>query len=284
VEQVAEASDSQASEPTTHHVAAASGKTDAWVEKLKGQTIVEDAIEGNPDRAAKVSRQHERLMSKMGHQMQADLKLTESHGAYDTMTMLHQYGAGKQDYLLASDSEVEPVSGQAGLCPAGVPEKHYDISAIDVEITLNRWADYYVGYMYVLTENLDKVRDEEAANAAAREKEGYDPGAVATGLQNNWIQPLVIRGNQGDCVKFTLRNQLMGGEGVSMQIPVREFRAAIRTKATISTGSASRNSVSGGRLKRCTTTPWATREQPADSIMAMPTVRAVAAASRARTS
>ncbi len=145
-----------------HNVAAASGKTNTWVERLKGQTIVEDSIEGNPDRAAKVELQHERLMSKMGHQMQADLKLAESSGAYDTMTMLHQYGAGKADYLLASDNEIEPVSGPAGLCPAGVPEKKYDISAIDVEITLNRWLDYYVGYMYVLTENLEKVREEEA--------------------------------------------------------------------------------------------------------------------------
>ncbi|MDR4485063.1 MAG: hypothetical protein R3B95_17965 [Nitrospirales bacterium] len=201
-----------------HNVAAASGKTKNWVERLKGQTIVEDSIEGNPERAAKVNRQHERIMSKMGHQMQADLKLMEGNGAYDTATMLHQYGAGPADYLLASDNEIEPVSGQPGLCPAGVPEKHYDISAIDVEITLNRWLDYYVGYMYVLTENLEKVREEEAVNAAAREKEGYDPGAVETGLQNNWIQPLVIRGNQGDCVRFTLRNQLITGEGVSLQI------------------------------------------------------------------
>ncbi|WNM58451.1 hypothetical protein [Candidatus Nitrospira allomarina] len=213
-EEIQEERDSHAG----HNVAAASGKTNNWVERLKGQTIVEDSMEGNPDRALNVDRQHERLMSKMGHQMQADLKLMEGSGAYDTATMLHQYGAGPADYLLASDNEIEPVSGQPGVCPAGVPEKHYDISAIDVEITLNRWLDYYVGYMYVLTENLEKVREEEAANAAAREKEGYDPGAVETGLQNNWIQPLVIRGNQGDCVRFTLRNQLITGEAVSLQI------------------------------------------------------------------
>ena len=47
-----------------HNVVAASGKTNGWVERLKRQTIVEDSIEGNPDRAAKVDRQHERLMSK----------------------------------------------------------------------------------------------------------------------------------------------------------------------------------------------------------------------------
>ena len=41
---------------------------------------------------------------------------------------------------------------------------------INVEITLNRWQDYYPGYMYVLTENIEKVRAEEAKNKAAREK------------------------------------------------------------------------------------------------------------------
>ncbi|GIW53706.1 MAG: hypothetical protein KatS3mg082_0110 [Nitrospiraceae bacterium] len=73
------------------------------------------------------------------------------------------------------------------------------------------WLDYYPGYMYVLTENIDKVREEEAKNREARGREGHDPGAVKNGLQNQWIQPLVIRGNQGDCVKITLRNQLEGG-------------------------------------------------------------------------
>ena len=61
---------------------------------------------------------------------------------------------------------------------------------INVEITLNRWLDFYPGYMYVLTENIDKARAEEAKNKEARDKEGFDPGAVSTGLQgdisNRW--------------------------------------------------------------------------------------------------
>jgi FtsP/CotA-like multicopper oxidase with cupredoxin domain len=83
---------------------------------------------------------------------------------------------------------------------------------ISVEISLNRWQDFYPGYMYVLTENIDKVREEEAKNKAAREKE-FDPGAVTTGLQGDYIQPLVIRGNQGDCVKIILRNQMKDEQG-----------------------------------------------------------------------
>ena len=97
------------------------------------------------------------------------------------------------------------MSNKGGRCPSTAPVKEYDISAINAEITLNAWLDYYPGVMYVLTENLDKVRAEEAKNAAAREVVGHtDPGAIIAGVQDQWIQPLVIRGNQGDCVKFTL--------------------------------------------------------------------------------
>ena len=62
---------------------------------------------------------------------------------------------------------------------------------INIEITLNRWLDFYPGYMYVLTQDIDKARAEETKNREARDKEGFDPGAVSTGLQGDAIQPLV---------------------------------------------------------------------------------------------
>ncbi len=186
-----------------------------WVEALKGQTVVENSIEGRADRAALVEQQHNRMME----QMQKDMNHAPNTGAFNTMSMIHQYGAGKGNGLLASSPGVEPVSGKGGNCPATAPVRKYDISAINAEISLNQWLDFYPGYMYVLTEDIEKVRAEEAKNAAAREKEGHtDPGGVKNGLQDQWIQPLVIRGNQGDCVKFTLRNQLEGGEEVSLHI------------------------------------------------------------------
>ena len=80
----------------------------------------------------------------------------DNTGAFNTMSMMHQYGAGKENALLMSNSGGEPVSGTGGLCPKTAPVKHYDISAINVEITLNQWLDYYPGYMYVLTENIEK--------------------------------------------------------------------------------------------------------------------------------
>jgi hypothetical protein len=215
--------------------AAMAHQTQPWFEQLKGQTVVEDALEGRPQRAAMVEQQHDRIMS----QMQQDLQANMTGGFFNTMSTMHQYGAGGQDYLLVSDPRNEPVAMTGGRCPAGAPVRKYDISAINAEITLNQWLDFYPGYMYVLTENLDKVRAEEAKNKEAREKEGYDPGAVIQGLQNQWIQPLVIRANQGDCVKLTLRNQLEGGEDVSLHIHGSSMLISATGKAASTTNADS---------------------------------------------
>ena len=190
---------------TMIHKAGMTSPSPGWAEKLKGQTIVEDAMEGRAERAALVEQQHERMMQ----QMQQDMEHGGSNtGAFNGMSMIHQYGGGPQNGLLAS-SDAEPVSMTGGLCPKTAQVRNYDISAINVEITLNQWLDYYPGYMYALTENLEKIRAEEAKNAEAREAEGHhDPGGVKNGIQDQWIQPLVIRGNQGDCVKITLTQSI----------------------------------------------------------------------------
>ena len=203
-------------EPTDLHVAA--HNQPAWAEQLKGQTIVEDAKEGHVERTAMMERQHQRIMEKINEQMVHDAEVQRTGGQYNNINMMHQYGAGNQDILLMSNPSAEPVSIGGGRCPVTAPVRSYDVSAINVEITLNMWLDFYPGYMYVLTENIDKVRAEETKNKEARDVEGYNPGAVMNGLQNQWIQPLVLRGNQGDCIKLTLRNQLEGDEEVSLNI------------------------------------------------------------------
>ncbi len=187
-----------------------------WAQQLKGQTIVEDAISGRANRSALVELQHNRLMEQMARQVEAGL--VTNTGLFNGMSTMHQYDG--QGYLLASQPGVEPVATSGGRCPSTAPVRKYDISAINVEITLNQWLDFYPGYMYVLTENVEKVRAEEAKNAKAREneKDQYDPGAVTNGIQGDYIQPLVIRGNQGDCIKITLRNALEGGDAVSLHI------------------------------------------------------------------
>ena len=65
--------------------------------------------------------------------------------------MMHQYGAGGSGHA----PDVRSSGGTGGLtgggkCPATAPVRQYNVSAINVEITLNQWLDFYPGYMYVL--------------------------------------------------------------------------------------------------------------------------------------
>ncbi|UCH91638.1 MAG: hypothetical protein JSU60_02735, partial [Nitrospirota bacterium] len=79
------------SHETMIHKAGMTSPSPGWAEKLKGQTIVEDALEGRAERAALVEQQHERMMQ----QMQQDLEHGGSNtGAFNSMSMIHQYGGG----------------------------------------------------------------------------------------------------------------------------------------------------------------------------------------------
>jgi hypothetical protein len=88
-------------------------------------------------------------------------------------------------------------------CPTVAPVKTFNVSAIDVDITLNRFGDHDpTGKMYVLTEHIPDVRAEEQAAL---------PNRVSTGLREDPIQPLVIRANEGDCVKIHFTNSTATG-------------------------------------------------------------------------
>ena len=232
------AAEPPASEPQSHQGHASAVSMPGWTQTLKGQTIVEESLEGRGGRSEKVELQHHRLMRQMDQQMSGDAQAQWTSGGYNGMSMMHQYmGQDGSSFLLMSDNKAEPVGMDGGKCPVGVPVKHYDVSMINAEITLNRWQDFYPGYMYVLTENIDKVRAEEAKNKAARDAE-WDPGAVSTGLQGDMIQPLVIRGNQGDCVRITLRNQ-MNDEAGSLHIHGSSMVISASGKAATTTNSDS---------------------------------------------
>jgi hypothetical protein len=93
----------------------------------------------------------------------------------------------------------------------------YDVVATNVEITLNRFLDHDPsGRMYVLQEELGRVRQEEAQNRVARS--GTGEPAVSLGLQGDTIQPLALRVNQGECLRITLQNDLKAGELASLHV------------------------------------------------------------------
>jgi FtsP/CotA-like multicopper oxidase with cupredoxin domain len=118
--------------------------------------------------------------------------------------------------LLGNNDGRESVAPGTRCAPAA-PLRAYHVIAINVQITLNRYLDYDPqGRMYVLEEDLARVRQEEAQNKAARASKGEM--AVSLGLQGDAIQPLVLRVNQGECLRVTLRNDLTNNEPASLHI------------------------------------------------------------------
>ncbi|HXC61646.1 MAG TPA: multicopper oxidase domain-containing protein, partial [Nitrospiria bacterium] len=185
----------------------------SWQSRLKDQINREDSQEGRTGHSDQVDAAMQKLMGEISKGANEHAAHTGNPGPFSDMSMMQQMD---RSFFLGPTGVSESVTG-GGHCPSNAQVKEYDISAINVEITINQWLDYFPGYMYVLTDNLQKVRDEEKINREARKKPGYDPGAVSNGLQTDMIQPLNIRGNQGDCIIITLRNQ-MKDDDVSLHI------------------------------------------------------------------
>jgi len=144
------------------------------------------------------------------------------------------FGAGHEtnDGLpLAASTDESVTPGSA--CAGSAPVRAFDVVAINVDITLNRYLDHDPqGRMYVLESELPRVRDEEARNNAARAF-GSEPG-VSIGLQGDAIQPLTLRVNQGDCLRITLRN-VLDGEPASLHIHGSSLRVAGTSEPAIAT-------------------------------------------------
>src|SRR3989338_4428054 len=155
------------------------------------------------------------LQEKMARAVEQIEKQVKSKGPF-------QGAAGhamQQGVLLVAEDMDKVVVSQGSRCPANAPVRTFDITAVNVEITLNRFGDFFPGYIFVLTENLEALRAEEAKNKAARESDDatFSKGGVSNGLQGDLIQPLAIRANQGDCVRITLQNKI-DGEPTNMVI------------------------------------------------------------------
>lgn len=100
-------------------------------------------------------------------------------------------------------STAQAQTGGYNPCTDGGPLRVYDVSAIHVEITLNRFGDHNPdGYMYALTGRVPEIRAQEAAAL---------PGRVSIGLRQDPIQPLVIRAAMGECLRIHFKNELTDG-------------------------------------------------------------------------
>ncbi|WP_083707148.1 multicopper oxidase domain-containing protein [Intrasporangium flavum] len=91
-------------------------------------------------------------------------------------------------------------TGAAGCLDGGPVDRSFDVTAIDVNIPINRFGDHDpLGKMYVLTSKVAAVRAQEASQK------------VSVGLRDDAIQPLVIRANEGECVQIRVTNSASGG-------------------------------------------------------------------------
>jgi hypothetical protein len=100
---------------------------------------------------------HDRMMEEVKRQQE----FIGQKGGYSTGANSHML---QQGVLLVAEDPTKVVVSNGQRCPANAPMKEYHVSAISIEITLNRFLDYFPGYMYVLKENVEKARGEEAAN------------------------------------------------------------------------------------------------------------------------
>src|SRR5262249_9657559 len=84
------------------------------------------------------------------------------------------------------------------------PARTYNVAATNVKSPANRFGDTDpLGMMYVLDQNISAVRSEESSQQ------------VSTGLREDPIQPLVIRGNLGECVTINFTNRTTQGLNAS---------------------------------------------------------------------
>ena len=125
-------------------------------------------------------------------------------------------GNPNEGFVLKSGTAEESVQLGA-TCPSDTPVREYNVVAINVVITLNRFLDHDPhGRMFVLEEESARVRREEAQNRTARGSSAES--AVSLGLQGDAIQPLTIRVNQGECLRVNLTNNLVDRESASLHI------------------------------------------------------------------
>ena len=168
------------------------------------------------------------LAKRLERSLAAEASIVD--GGYKQGIAAHGQGEG----LTLSGRETSETVVAGPTCDPAAPVRHYDVAAINVEITLNRYLDYDPdGRMYVLEEDLDRVRQEEAQNRIARSD--LAGPAVSIGLDGDAIQPLTIRANQGDCVSIALRNALDGNEPASLHIHGSSLYVAATGEPAIAT-------------------------------------------------
>ena len=114
----------------------------AWLEKLEAQIDYEEMMEGMEGRQDRLDKTFMQLMDRLQDKIKEHATPASTGGGFHDSWSAHQL---QQSYLLGPVEAAEKVFKGAH-CPSNAPVKKYDVVAINVEITLNAWGDYYPGY------------------------------------------------------------------------------------------------------------------------------------------
>jgi hypothetical protein len=132
----------------------------------------------------------------------------------------------------AAQLPAPPVATSPGNpCVAGQTARAFNVSLINLPLFLNRFGDVVPeGRMYVLDENIAKVR--------AGFKDAANP---AKANENDLIEPLTLRVNQGECVEVRFTNRL--------NEPAPAVNQQVRNSAIFTLPGATLRAA--GRITRC---------------------------------
>ncbi len=136
--------------------------------------------------------------------------------------------------LPPGEAAVLPPSVLDGACAPDAPRRFYAVSAISIDMTLNRFGDHDKGaYMFALDSAIPAIRAQERAPL---------PERVSVGLRKDPIQPLVLRANVGDCVEVSFTNRLSSGRasfnvhGVGTMAFARGGHVGLNSDSTVGPG------------------------------------------------
>ena len=93
---------------------------------------------------------HDRMMEEVKRQQES----IGQKGGYSPGANSHML---QQGVLLVTEDPTKVSVNSGQRCPATAPVKAYHVSAINIEITLSRFLDYFPGYMYVLKDRKSVV-------------------------------------------------------------------------------------------------------------------------------
>ena len=164
------------------------------------------------------SAAHAVALTEVGSPVLGDLATTQpTDPSADPSDGSDQASSHEESVGLKLVTQADGNDPPGSTCAAGAFVRDEHITALAVDITVNRYGDHDPrGRMFAFDDQVARVRDEEQRNTAART--GNSEPAVSAGLQGDAIQPLVLRVHPGECLRVTMRNELPGDEAASVTV------------------------------------------------------------------